>query len=87
MAVEELQADEICTIVASKQQPIWVFVSIDVWSRLWPSTLVGRRSYRNTLTLFRDVPNRMNFALFPLIATDGLEFYEGVVRRVFGPAS
>jgi hypothetical protein len=28
----------------------------------------------------------MNFASFPLIATDGFEFYERVVRRVFGPA-
>ena len=86
LAVEELQADEIRTIVAGKHQPIWIFVSIDVWSRFWPSTVVGRRSYRNTLTLFRDVASRMNFARFPLIATDGFEFYEKVVRRVFGPA-
>ena len=86
LAVEELQADEISTIVADKQQPIWIFVSIDVWSRLRPSTVVGRRSYRNTFTLFRDVANRMNLARFPLIATDGFEFYEKVVRRVFGPA-
>ncbi len=86
LRVEELQADEIRSIVGSKQQPIWIFVSIDVWSRLWPSTVVGRRSYRNTLTLFRDVANRMNFARFPLITTDGFEFYEKVVRRVFGPA-
>ncbi len=39
---------------------IWVFVVIDVWSRLWPSTVVGKRSYRNTLDLFRDLSNRMN---------------------------
>ena len=86
LAVEELQADEIRTIVGGKQQPIWIFAVIDVWSRLWPSTVVGRRSYNNTLTLFRDVANRMNLARFPLIATDGFEFYEKVVRRIFGPA-
>ena len=86
LAVEELQADEIRTIVGGKQQPIWIFVSIDVWSRLWPATVVGRRSYQNTLTLFRDVANCMNIVRFPLIATDGFEFYEKVVRRVFGPA-
>ena len=86
LAVEELQADEIRTIVGGKQQPIWIFAVIDVWSRLWPSTVVGRRSYRNTLTLFRDVANRMSFSRFPLIATDGFEFYEKVVRRVFRPA-
>ena len=28
----------------------------------------------------------MSFVRFPLIATDGFEFYEKVVRRVFGPA-
>jgi transposase-like protein/IS1 family transposase len=86
VAVEELQADEIRTIVGGKKQPFWIFASIDVWSRLWPSTVVGRRSYRNTLTLFRDVANRMNLSCFPMIATDGFEFYEKVVRRVFGPA-
>ena len=86
LAVEELQADDIRTIAGGKQQPIWIFASINVWSRFWPSTVVGRRSYHNTLTLFRDVANRVNFARFPLIATDGFEFYEKVVRRVFGPA-
>ena len=86
LAVEELQADKIRTIVGGKQQPIWIFVSIDVWSRLWPSTVVGRRSYRNTFRLFRDVASRVNLARFPLIATDGFEFYEKAVRRIFGPA-
>jgi len=86
LAIEELQADEIRTIVGGKQQPVWVFASIDVWSRLWPSTVVGRRSYRNTLRLFQDIASRMNLVPFPLIATDGFEFYEKVVRQVFGPA-
>jgi len=38
----ELQADEIRTIVASKEQPIWIFVVIDVCSRFWPSSAVGK---------------------------------------------
>jgi transposase-like protein len=80
LAVEELQADEIRTIVGSKERSTWVFATIDVWSRFWPSTVVGRRSYRNTLTLFRDVAKRMNLPCFPLIVTDGFEFYERVVR-------
>ena len=84
--MEKLQADEVRTIVAGRQQQIWIFVSIDVWSRLWPSTVVGRRSYRNTLTPFRDVANCMSFARFPLIATDGFEFYEEIVRSLFGSA-
>jgi len=39
----ELQADEIKTIVGSKEAPIWIFAVIEVWSRLWPSTVVGKR--------------------------------------------
>jgi transposase-like protein len=65
LAVEELQADEIRTIVGGKQQPIWIFVSIDVCSRLWPSTVVGRRSYRNTLTLFLRCSQADGFCTLP----------------------
>jgi transposase-like protein/IS1 family transposase len=82
----ELQADEIKTIVGSKEQSVWVFAVIDVWSRLWPSTVVGKRSYRNTLDLFRDVSNRMNLDFTPLVTTDGFKFYARVIGRVFGPA-
>jgi transposase-like protein/IS1 family transposase len=83
VSVVELQADEIKTIVGSKEQPIWVFAVIDVWSRLWPSTVVGKRSYQNTLALFRNVSSRMNLEQIPLVVTDGFRFYEKVVRRVF----
>jgi transposase-like protein/IS1 family transposase len=85
LAVGELQADEIRTIVGSKKHPIWIFTAIDVWSRLWPATVVGRRSYRNTLALFQDLASRMNLERVPLIATDGFGFYKRVVRRIFGP--
>jgi IS1 family transposase len=59
---------------------------IEVWSRLWSSTVVGKRSYENTLALFRNVSSRMNLGWMPLIVTDGFAFYEKVVGRVFGPA-
>jgi transposase-like protein len=65
LSIPELQADEIRTIVGSKDQPIWVFVVIDVSTRLRPSRVVGKRSYRNTLDLFQDVSNRMNPQLVP----------------------
>jgi hypothetical protein len=83
--VRELQADEIRTISGGKEQPIWIFATIDVWSRLWPSTVIGRRSYRNTLALIRDTRCRTRLDRNLLIVTDGFEFYENVVRRVFGP--
>ena len=86
LSMQELQADEIRTIIGGREQGIWVFVVIDVWSRLWPSTMVGKRSYRNTLDLFRDLSNRMNLEVIPLITTDGFKFYERVIGRVFGPA-
>jgi transposase-like protein/IS1 family transposase len=86
LSVAELQADEIRTIVGSKEHPIWIFTTIDVWSRLWPATVVGRRSYRNTLALFQNVASRMNLDRVPLIITDGFEFYKRVVRRILGPA-
>ncbi len=85
--VVELQADEIRSFAGSKTRLTWIFVAIEVWSRLWPSTVVGRRSYRNTLALVRDVADRMDFEGLPLIVTDGFDFYEKVVRHVFGPAA
>ncbi len=54
----------VCRGASSRRDPndrrgqgtaIWVLVVIDVWSRLWPSTVVGKRRYRNTLDLFRDL--------------------------------
>jgi IS1 family transposase len=86
LPMAELQADEMQTIIRGKEQPIWVFVILDVWSRLWPSTVVGKRSFRNTLPLFRDVFERMNLGQIPLITTDGFGFYKKVIGRVFGPA-
>jgi IS1 family transposase len=86
ITVAELQADEIRTIVGGKDQPLWIFAAIEVWSRLWPSTVVGRRSYRNTLAICRDISKRMNLIRIPLITTDGFEFYLKVIRRIFGLA-
>src|SRR5215831_11605386 len=65
LARVELQADEIKTIVGNKEQQIWVFAVIDVWSRLWPSTMVGKRSYQNTLSLFRDLSSRISPEIIP----------------------
>jgi transposase-like protein/IS1 family transposase len=86
LSIMELQADEIRTIVVGKERPVWVFAVIDVWSRLWTSTVVGKRSYQNTLALFRDLSSRMNLEQIPLVVTDGFGFYEKVVQLIFGPA-
>ena len=86
-AAQELQADEIRSFTGGKTRPTWVLAAIEAWSRLWPATVVGRRSYRNTLALVRDVASRMTFTTCPVIVTDGFEFYSTGIRRVFGPAA
>ena len=84
--VRALQADELRAFVGSKTQPAWIFVAIEVWSRLWPATVTGRRSYRNTLALLGNLASHIDLDGVPLIVTDGFGFYEQVVRRVFGSA-
>jgi transposase-like protein len=74
LSIPELQADEIRTIIGGREQAIWVFVVIDVWSRFWPSTVVRKRSSRHTLDLFQDLSSRMNLEIIPLITTDGFKF-------------
>jgi hypothetical protein len=66
----ELQADEIRTFIHGKEQPIWIFAVIEVWSWLWPSTVVGRQSYRSTFTLFPDISSRSNLKGVPSIACE-----------------
>ncbi len=85
--VVELQADELYTFIGSKSRPTWLFATIEVCSRLWASSLVGRRSYRNTKAVLNDVVLRGRLVGFPLIATDGFEYYSGVIGRLMGPAA
>jgi transposase-like protein/IS1 family transposase len=85
--IRELQADEIQTMVGSHGHPqVWIFAAIEVWSRLWPATVVGKRSYRSTLTLFQELCARTTGSHLPLIATEGFRVYRQVVRRLFGAA-
>ena len=56
---------------------------VEVWSRLWASTVVGRRSYRNTRQLLSNAAIAGTFTTAPLITSDGFEFYAKVVRELF----
>ena len=82
--LSELQADEIRTFVGGKQDVGWIFAGIEVGTRLWPSTVVGRRSHQNTVGLFRDMFNRSENIENPLIVADGFEFYGRAVSEVIG---
>jgi transposase-like protein/IS1 family transposase len=84
--ISELQADEIRTIVHDKEQPMWIFAALEVWSRLWISTVVGKRTYQNTVRLIRDVSSRSEIEPIFLIVTDGFAFYTKAICRVFGQA-
>ena len=82
----ELQADELCTFIGSKRNTMWLFATIEVYSRLWAGSVLGRRSHRNTKAVINDVILRGRLVGFPLIATDGFEYYFGVIVRLLGSA-
>ncbi len=84
--LQELQLDEIRTFMDRKKRPIWIITVIEVWSRLWPSCVLGRRSCRNIRKLFRDLLGKSAFIDPILITTDGFAPYEWVIRRMFGSA-
>ena len=46
--IMELQADELRTFIGNKRNTLWLFATIEVGSRLWAGSVLGRRSYRNT---------------------------------------
>jgi transposase len=84
--LREIQADEIKTFLINKENTTWVMTTIEVWSRLWPSTIVGPRSYRNVRRLMADTSRRGRFEGIPLITTDGFYYYSPAIRRLCGRA-
>jgi hypothetical protein len=84
--IRELQADELCTFIGSKSRPTWLFATIEVSSRLWAGSVLGRRSSRNATAVLNDVILRGRLVGCPLIATDGFEYYFGTIVDVFGSA-
>ena len=80
----ELQADELCTFIGNKSTTVWLFATIEVSSRLWASSVLGRRSDRNARAVIEDVICRGRVVGCPLIATDGFEYYVGAVGALLG---
>ena len=70
--------------IGRKRSTVWLFATIEVCSRLWAGSVLGRRSYRNTKAVISDVILRGRLVGVPLIATDGFEYYFGVIARFFG---
>jgi IS1 family transposase/transposase-like protein len=78
----ELQADEIRTFTGRKKKPMWIFVAIEVWSRLWISKVVGNRNYRNIKTLLNQVINVCRIENPFIFTTDGFEPYSWAAKRL-----
>jgi transposase-like protein len=81
----EVQVDELRGYSANKHRPLWAYASIEVWSRLWLTLRVGRRTLRDTILHLRDVRDRLDPGGLPVYLTsDGYRHNEPAVRRVFG---
>jgi IS1 family transposase len=86
IVLRELQLDELSTFLQGKKEQTWVYAGIEVWSRLWPATVVGSRSYKNTKRFVRKISATAQTIEYPLITTDGFKFYASAIRNVFGVA-
>ena len=82
----ELPADERCTVIGTKSRATGLCAAIEVCSRLWAGSVLGRRASRNATAVLNDVILRGRVVGFPLIATDGFEYDVGVSARLFGSA-
>jgi hypothetical protein len=81
--LRELQANEIRSVLLQKRMEIWIHTVIEVWSRLWLSVVVGRRTARNIRRSLQESLERGRFTQRFLLTTDGLDLYAGVVSKVF----
>ena len=82
--LRELQADEIRSFLLHKRMEVWIHTIIEVWSRLWLSAVVGRRTARNIRRSLQESLERGRLTQRFLLTTDGLDLYAGVVSKVFG---
>jgi len=80
----ELRADEIRTIIQGKQQPTWIFAAIEVWSRLWSSTVSADAATKARWPCFGTLLNERTRKIFPLIATTDLSSMKKSSGRSLG---
>ncbi len=81
----ELQADEIRTFIGRKDRAIWIFATIEVSSRLWPTSVIGRRIHESARNVIAEALNRGTVGNRLLVTTDGLRCYPDVAWRLLGP--
>ena len=78
----ELQADEICTMLGNKRKRLWAFTSLEVWSRLWISFVVGERCYAGARALLSATINRGRLNQQLLFTSDGFEPYGWAIKKL-----
>jgi len=90
-----VQADEIWCFVGKKDKRVtvddppefgnqWVFVAMDVETKLVPSFVVGKRTRETTYTFLIDLQQRLVEDVRFQLTTDGFPFYERAVEDTFG---
>ena len=80
--IRELQADEIRTFAGAKKRVIWVLTTLEVWSRLWVSAVIGRRNFLNIKPVILNTLERGRVERRFLFTTDGFEMYEWAAKRL-----
>ncbi|MFC2173737.1 hypothetical protein ACFLU6_14090 [Acidobacteriota bacterium] len=80
--LKELQGDEIKTFVITKKKPVWIFTMLEIWSRLWISCVIGRRSYRNVKQVIGIAIQRGEYKESFLFTTDGFEPYAWAAKAM-----
>ncbi len=81
----ELQADELRAFVGRKDRTIWIFATLEVSSRLWATSLIGRRSHESARKVIGEALNRGTVGDRLLVTTDGFRCYPNVSWRLLGP--
>ena len=80
--IHELQADEIRTFMGTRKRVIWVLTTLEVWSRLWVSLVVGHRNFRHIQRVILSSLRRGLIQHRFLFTTDWFEMYEWAAKRL-----
>ena len=81
----ELQADELRVFVGRKEQTTWIFATIELSSRLRPTTVLGRRVHETVRHVLEHTLARGAVGNALLFTTDGFKCYAYVAWRLLGP--
>jgi hypothetical protein len=80
----DIQLGELNTFFGNLKRQTWAYTGINIWSRLWPATLVGPRTWRNTKSFIHNIARSSTWPGFPLITSDGRKFYASSIWLTFG---